>query len=388
MPRITPLRYGLAVPAFLMTANLAYADLTTAEVWADWQSYMQSMGYQVTAEESADGDDLVLNTIKITLPAMEGAGEVTLATGPLTFVQSGADVDIVMQGSMPIVLDAPAVAGGDPWKMSFAFNQTGHALKITGTPGQKAYDYSAEAFGLVLQELVTDGETYGAENAKINISGTNMRTATNLTKGEVRQYDQTGTLAALDYDIFMHNPVEDVKLALKGGTTDLTFDGTSSIPTGVNDAGNMSAMLQAGFAVVGGLDLSGQMKMIADVFDPQIAATLDAPAEIEALNINSIVVDAVGAKLDGSGAFTFDNTDTTTYGGMPKPVGAVSVALAGGNALLDKLVAMGLLPEQQAMGARMMMGLFAVPGDAPDTLKSKVEFNEAGQILANGQRIK
>ena len=130
------------------------------------------------------------------------------------------------------------------------------------------------------------------------------------------------------------------------------------------------------------------MKMIADVFDPQIAATLDAPAEIEALNINSIVVDAVGAKLDGSGAFTFDNTDTTTYGGMPKPVGAVSVALAGGNALLDKLVAMGLLPEQQAMGARMMMGLFAVPGDAPDTLKSKVEFNEAGQILANGQRIK
>jgi hypothetical protein len=36
----------------------------------------------------------------------------------------------------------------------------------------------------------------------------------------------------------------------------------------------------------------------------------------------------------------------------------------------------------------MMMGLFAVPGDAPDTLNSKIEFTQDGQILANGQRIK
>ena len=89
-----------------------------------------------------------------------------------------------------------------------------------------------------------------------------------------------------------------------------------------------------------------------------------------------------------SGDFTLDNSDMSTFPGMPKPVGAVNVALEGGNGLMDKLVAMGLLPEEQAMGARMMMGLFAVPGDAPDTLKSKVEFTEDGQVLANGQRIK
>ena len=48
---------------------------------------------------------------------------------------------------------------------------------------------------------------------------------------------------------------------------------------------------------------------------------------------------------------------------------------------------MGLLPEDQAMGARMMMGLLAVPGEAPDTLNSKIEINEQGHVLANGQRI-
>ncbi len=40
------------------------------------------------------------------------------------------------------------------------------------------------------------------------------------------------------------------------------------------------------------------------------------------------------------------------------------------------------------MGARMMMGLFAQPGDGPDTLVSTIEVKEDGSVLANGQRIK
>ena len=104
--------------------------------------------------------------------------------------------------------------------------------------------------------------------------------------------------------------------------------------------------------------------------------------------MNTLVVDAAGARLEGQGDVTFDNTDQTTFPGMPKPVGAVDLSLVGGNGLLDKLVGMGMLPEEQAMGARMMMGLFAVPGTEPDTLSSKIEFTEDGQVLANGQRIK
>jgi len=54
---------------------------------------------------------------------------------------------------------------------------------------------------------------------------------------------------------------------------------------------------------------------------------------------------------------------------------------------MDKLVQMGLLPQEQAMGARMMMGLFARPGEGPDSLTSTLEINAEGHILANGQRI-
>ena len=66
----------------------------------------------------------------------------------------------------------------------------------------------------------------------------------------------------------------------------------------------------------------------------------------------------------------------------------MNLALSGGNTLLDTLVGMGLLPEEQAMGARLMSGLFARPGDGPDTLVSTIEMKEDGSILANGQRIK
>ena len=91
--------------------------------------------------------------------------------------------------------------------------------------------------------------------------------------------------------------------------------------------------------------------------------------------------------MSGKGAFTFDNSDLTTFDGMPRPTGALDLRLIGGNALLDKLVAMGLLPEDQALGARMMMGLFGRM-EGEDTLTSKIEVTPEGAVLANGQRLR
>jgi hypothetical protein len=133
------------------------------------------------------------------------------------------------------------------------------------------------------------------------------------------------------------------------------------------------------------LDVNGMGKLNVDFMDPAMMAP-DAPppvnpGEIEAVTLNALQLRAAGAELTGSGAATFDNS-----AGVPVPLGAVDLKLVGANALIDKLVAMGLLPEDQAMGARMMMGMFAVPaGD--DVLTSKIEFREGGSIFANGQQI-
>ena len=106
------------------------------------------------------------------------------------------------------------------------------------------------------------------------------------------------------------------------------------------------------------------------------------------MTTNDLLVSMIGAKLTGTGAFTFDNADMQTFPGMPRPEGFVELALTGANAVLDKLIQMGFVSDNDAMGARMMMGMFAVPGEGEDSLKSRIEINEQGQVLANGQRIR
>ncbi len=136
------------------------------------------------------------------------------------------------------------------------------------------------------------------------------------------------------------------------------------------------------------IDTKGTGRLTQDIFDPAAAEALEsgAPGELNSLDLNDLQIKVAGAEVTGQGAFTFDNADTTTYGGMPAPTGKVDMKLTGINALMDTLVAMGLLPEDQIMGARMMLAMFAKPGDAPDTLLSTIEFKDGG-IFANGQQI-
>lgn len=508
MSRTTLTRFSLALPVTLLMSQGAFADVSAAQVWGDWKQYMESFGYEITAEETTSGDDVTVNELSMSMLIPDEAGKMTMTMGPLTFAQNGTDVDIIMPADMPLTFSGtPTAAGKPPMKMTFNYKQTGHTLKVSGAPEEMTYDYVAASVALTLQELLADGETYGPENAKVDVTITGINSTTTMKVGEMRSYSQSGAIEALDYDINIDNPQEPVKVMLVGGTTGITFDGSGDIPTNVADASDMAAMIKAGFAIAGTFNygagttqmnvtdpangdfsattssdggnlgvnmgatalgytgeqnnlkmsvkvanlpfpvdlsmvkgafnlgmplaaseepqdfvfgltlgdfvmsdliwsifdptsqlprdpatvevgLTGKAKLLIDIMDPEAAAGADVPGELQTLTVNNILVDAVGAKLEGSGDFTFDNTDTTTFPGMPKPVGAVNLALAGGNGLMDKLVAMGLLPEEQAMGARMMMGLFAVPGDAPDTLKSTVEFTQDGQVLANGQRIK
>ena len=134
------------------------------------------------------------------------------------------------------------------------------------------------------------------------------------------------------------------------------------------------------------LALSGEGRWDVDIFDPQAVETMadGTPGEIESVSIDTIGLDLLGVVLDGSGAFTFG----AAADGTPVPEGAIDLTLTGAEALIDTLVQMGMVPEDQAMGARMMLGLFARPTDTPGTLESKIEFGADGSISANGQRLR
>ena len=131
------------------------------------------------------------------------------------------------------------------------------------------------------------------------------------------------------------------------------------------------------------IDISGKAKidLPAVLMAEETGTTPPVPAP-ESLNITELGLKVAGAALAGTGAFTFDNSM-----GIPMPLGEANVTVTGANALIDGLIKTGLLSEDDAMGARMMMGMFMVPGANADELTSKIEAKEGMQILVNGQPL-
>ncbi|TGD67765.1 hypothetical protein EYC08_03660 [Tabrizicola sp. WMC-M-20] len=152
---------------------------------------------------------------------------------------------------------------------------------------------------------------------------------------------------------------------------------------GMIDAGNV---LEHGPLDVA-LDLGGTAKV--DVLDLMLAGETGVPPattpELLTLDIRTLAVQALGAVANATGAFTFDNA-MVAMGGPPMPLGTADVRLEGGNKLIDGLIAMGVMTQEDAMGARMMMAMFGQPaGD--DVLTSKIEARAGGSIFVNGQQI-
>lgn len=137
------------------------------------------------------------------------------------------------------------------------------------------------------------------------------------------------------------------------------------------------------------LDLSGELTNSFDLVDPATWEMMDQgviPVEPNSLSINEIALGALGAMVTANGAFTFDNDDLQTFGGLPRPEGKLSAMATGLNAAIDQLVAAEILGDQDVAMPRMFMGMFAV-AQGDDELTTELEINAEGHVLLNGQRI-
>ncbi|WP_134724801.1 DUF2125 domain-containing protein [Paracoccus luteus] len=116
---------------------------------------------------------------------------------------------------------------------------------------------------------------------------------------------------------------------------------------------------------------------------PEAEAETPAPFEPVEITINKLGVQALGARIDASGALTVPEG-----GSMDAPVGTITARMEGLNALIDKAVAFGLIGQDEVTGYRMMLAAFAKPApEGGDALVSEFEFREGGQIFANGQQV-
>lgn len=361
-----------------LSMALASLDVEGEDVSADDIKFNISMANIAGFSKMKTGDmravsqDFTADTLSydmdFTDPIEGGRG---LFNGTITGVRMAAT------GNLPLEVDASDVAAmlaaGFSVDGGFEYESGSGEFKAEGPDGNIEGTSSSEG-GTAKVTMDQSKLTYdvAARNASVNVAGDDIPFGIGFKMDE--------SLFKLAMPISKSDEEQDFGLAMTFGnfTMDDTlwnlFDPSSTLP---RDPATVS------------FDLEGKAKVLIDFLDPNQATLLEqsgaVPGELNALTLKNLLVSVAGATLTGVGDFIFDNTQE--FNGMPKPTGAVDLKLVGGNGLLDKLVMMGMLPEEEAMGARMMMGLFAVPGEAADTLNSKIEINDEGHVLANGQRI-
>ena len=484
----------------------AFADVTGAQVWADWKDYMQGFGYAITGTEAQSGDTLTVSDIVMSMTLPENEGDVQMSMGTLSFTDNAdGTVSVNLPAQMPLSFNVSPMDQDGAARGTMLIEQVGQMMRVSGDPGDFTYTYRADAMTMTLQEFETTDDEGSAGTFDFVVGLTDLSSTTRTTVDDLRGYDGSLSAAALTYEMSFDVPEgpEQGSGSVKGAMTGLSVTGTGQFPDCM-DSAMMNEMIAAGaevtstmtyqsgssdinavspdgpFAVTtrstGGtflvnmgadgllydlsqtgvemtaqvpdfpfpvaltmaesgfrmgmpiveseepqgfafgfklgdftisdaiwslfdptgqlprdpatleLDLAGTARVLTDIFDPMAMASAANPGEINSLDIRTLLIDMIGARLSGMGEFTFDNSDMVTFDGVPRPEGALELRLEGANALIDKLVAMGVLPQEQAMGARMMMGMFTVPaGD--DTLTSRIEVNAEGHLLANGQRL-
>jgi hypothetical protein len=135
------------------------------------------------------------------------------------------------------------------------------------------------------------------------------------------------------------------------------------------------------------VDLKGTGFWTQDIMDPDVQMEgVEPPGELHSLDLTQVLAKGAGAEVSATGGLTFDNADLETFGGMPRPDGKITVGIKGANQLVDNLIALGILSEDDAMGFRMGLAMFARPGAGPDELTSEIEFKDGG-LFANGQQL-
>ncbi|MFU8778357.1 MAG: hypothetical protein ACNA7M_11900 [Roseovarius sp.] len=350
------------------TVEFGAAEIRMADLVGRHQSTLNGAARAVTQEIMAGP---VVYEIDFSDPKEGGRAEIQ---GTMARLRMTGDADIV--GGVDTSDMAAALRAGFRVDSQIDYEEGSTAYKLTNGDEVVAGTQSSTS-GTLRVGMGADGVRYGGEGRGVSLA----------MSGVGLPFPVTAEMARMGFNMVMpvskSDTAQDFALAME-------FSGftMSDMIWAMFDPGAQLLRDPATISV----DLSGKGRLFLDLLDPEQTARMESgaqvPGEVESLVLNDLTVDLAGAKLTGAGAFTFDQTDLTSFDGVPAPEGAIDLRLVGGNALLDKLIDMGFVAQDQAMMVRMMAGLFARTGTGADELTSRIEVTEDGQVLANGQRLR
>lgn len=300
--------------------------------------------------------------------AAPSSGTFAVTMKDITGTTNGTLLDAAAMADMAAALKAGFATEG-----SFNAGATTFTADVTDAQGNTKIDGTS----------ATSAVTFGFDASRLAYSGSVTGVTTTVSAPDI-PFPLTLGYAEAGFDFLMPTSPSDTPADFKLVTRLVDF----TISDEVWDMFDPAKQLPRDPSTIV-IDTKGTATLKANIFDTAAmeaaGASATPPGELNSLDVNELHLKFGGAELTGNGGFTFDNTDTTTYQGMPAPTGKLDLKVTGANTLMDKLVAMGLMPEDQVMGFRMMLSMFA-NATGEDELTSTLEFKDKG-FYANGQRL-
>ncbi|MCV6591879.1 MAG: DUF2125 domain-containing protein [Silicimonas sp.] len=346
------------------------ADIAQEPVQMETASALSDLAFGITYE----GGDVMRHGARLSLGALNGSITADMAeddamAGRFDLGALGLTYDLALSPEeweadlLAALSRGQSIAGAftlDRASYDFDFDTPDGAMKMATRSGAAETRFSFDQTGVTLYSATRDLDTRisGPAVAPLGVDGIGYRLtnflidlALPVTPGEAAQPFH----ARLGLD----------GLAMEDGIWDL-FDPGAKLP-------RIPARLA--------FDLKGKAEIKSDPFGPQAEA--EEVFGATEMRLNRLALDVAGVTLDGSGALSGVLTPEA-----PVADGTLDLTMTGLHEALDILIELGFLAEADAMGARMMLGLFARPGERQGELVSEIEMNKAGEIYANGQRIK
>ena len=296
-----------------------------------------------------------------------GSGTVTVSLSDLSGSTRGNFLGAEIMANM-----ATALNSGFTTDSTFSFGAMSINADITDASGPTKFAGTASGAGFVL----------AVDKTRVNYGSSLTGASFTVSGPEIPFPEVTFGFGETAFNVLMPASKSDTPqdFAFLTKLVDLTV---SEDIWGLFDPGATLSREPATFI----LDAKGTGRWLADIMDPAYQSEgMEPPGELNSLDLTQLLVKAAGAEVGASGGLTFDNTDLESFDGLPAPTGQINVTIKGVNKLIDNLIAMGLLPDDQAMGFRMMLGMFTRPGAAADEVTSLIEFKDGG-LFANGQQL-
>ncbi|MCB1406575.1 MAG: hypothetical protein KDK01_10025 [Rhodobacteraceae bacterium] len=139
----------------------------------------------------------------------------------------------------------------------------------------------------------------------------------------------------------------------------------------------------AGDSITAALEVSALARLTEDM-GPVFGQGDAPPFEVTSVSLDRLLARVGDAEFTGSGGFALlGGLMASLSSDIPNGTGDFSFDLVGGNALMNRLADLGVIPPDQQFFARMMMnGLGRAIGE--DHLRSEVAIRPGGQITVNG----